>query len=181
MGTSARCAICGIRCESNTFSAATVGLDGFTVQRGEEILQDEAWRAATGIEWVPTLVARAAPDGPVSNEAYVTLRDESLTRLQAALALDGVHASLHGAMEVEGIGDGETDLVRAIRAVVGQDLPTVASLDLHANIPPDVAASTSVLTTLQTAPHVDGAATRGEPSSTWSVACGRACARPLRW
>ena len=63
-------------------------------------------------------------------------------------------------MEVEEIGDGETDLIEAVRNVVGPDIPVVASLDLHGNISPQVARQTDLLTALRTAPHIDGQETR---------------------
>jgi microcystin degradation protein MlrC len=66
---------------------------------------------------------------------------------------------LHGAMEVEDIGDGESDLVNSIREVVGLDIPITASLDLHGNIAPKFAELTNALTALRTAPHVDGSPT----------------------
>ena len=58
-------------------------------------------------------------------------------------------------MEVEGLGDGERDLVCRVRGTVGDEIPIVASLDLHANLAPEVLEKTNVLTALRTAPHVD--------------------------
>src|SRR3546814_3395699 len=58
--------------------------------------------------------------------------------LRAALAagpLDAVYLCLHGAMVTESHEDGEGEILRRVRAVVGPELPVVASLDLHGNIP----------------------------------------------
>lgn len=154
-----RCAICGIRHETNTFSSLRTELDDFRVQRGEEIQLGEFWNSFENVEWIPTLLAGASPHGLVSKEAYLQLKDELINRLHDGLPYDGIYMNLHGAMEVQEIGDGESDLMKGVREVVGSDVPIVASLDLHGNISPAFAASTNVLTALRTAPHVDGSQT----------------------
>ncbi|MBO3802408.1 MAG: M81 family metallopeptidase [Candidatus Brockarchaeota archaeon] len=88
--------------------------------------------------------------------AYLALRDEFLDRLSSSLPVDGVLLNLHGAMEVEGIGDGEGDLTKAVREVVGGEVPIVATLDLHGNVSHELARNVNVLTALRTAPHRDG-------------------------
>lgn len=155
-----RLAIAGIGHETNTFSPLRTGLERFAVSRGAEILERYGVEALEGVEWVPILCAGAMPDGLVVRATYEALRDELASRLADAMPVDGVYMPLHGAMEVEGVGDGETDLVSAVRAVVGPDVPIAASLDLHANIAPAFAASANILTAMRTAPHIDGRATR---------------------
>jgi len=154
-----RCATCGIRHETNTFSTLRTELEDFRVTRGEEVKLGEFWNSFEDIEWVPTLLAGASPHGLVSKDAYLKLKQELVGRIRDAMPVDGVYMSLHGAMEVEEIGDGESDLVNSVREVVGLDVPIVASLDLHGNIAPAFAESTNVLTALRTAPHVDGSET----------------------
>lgn len=154
-----RCAICGIRHETNTFSTLRTELEDFRVTRAEEMQLGEFWSSFEGIEWIPTLLAGARPHGLVSKNAYLKLRQELISRLCDAMPLDGIYMHLHGAMEVEEIGDGESDLVKGVREIVGSDVPIVASLDLHGNIAPAFAESTNVLTALRTAPHVDGSPT----------------------
>ena len=58
-----RCAICGIRHETNTFSTLRTEREDFHVLRGREILHDGPWDGLQGVEWVPTLTAGAAPHG----------------------------------------------------------------------------------------------------------------------
>ena len=48
--------------------------------------------------------------------------------------VDAVYLDLHGAMVTEHLDDGEGELLARVRAVVGADIPVVASLDLHANV-----------------------------------------------
>ena len=150
-----RLAICGIRHETNTFSALRAGIEDFHVSRGDEILVDGPWQAFDNVEWAPTLVARAQPHGLVLRDTYESMAAELVDRLRQASPVDGVYLDLHGAMEVEGVGDGERDLVCRVRETVGGACPIVASLDLHANLAPEVVEKTNVLTALRTAPHVD--------------------------
>ncbi|HID55469.1 TPA: M81 family peptidase [Candidatus Poribacteria bacterium] len=155
-----RCAICGIRHETNTFSTLRTELENFRIQRGEEILQDGFFKSFKEVEWVPTLLASASPHGLVSREAYLKLKEELLERLSDKLPVDGIYMPLHGAMEVEEIGDGESDLVGSVRRIVGEDVPIVASLDLHGNIAPAFSQAANLLTAYRTTPHVDGVQTR---------------------
>ena len=157
-----RIAVGGISHETNTFSTLRTGLDDFFIRRGEEIVQGEFWDRyrAEGVQFVPTLMAGASPHGLVRRDAYLQLKSELLERLEAALPVDGVYLSLHGAMEIEEIGDGESDLTGAIRERVGAAVPIFASLDLHGNIAPAFVEAADFLTALRTAPHRDGAETR---------------------
>ena len=102
-----RCAVAGICHESNTFSTLRTELRDFRVWRGDELLDLAVGDRTPDIEWVPTLVASAAPHGVVSRDAYLTLRSELIESLERGMPYDGVLLNLHGAMEVEDIGDGE--------------------------------------------------------------------------
>ena len=162
MPNTARIAVGGIAHETNTFSTLRTGLADFEVQRGEDAVAGPYWNEvrAQGVEVVGTLIAYAYPHGLVEAAAYQTLKAELVERLQRALPVDGVYLVLHGAMEVESIGDGESDLAQAIRATVGPDVPIAASLDLHGNLAPSLTRDLDALVALRTAPHRDGAETR---------------------
>jgi microcystin degradation protein MlrC len=157
-----RIAVGGISHETNTFSTLRTGMAEFHVQRGEEILRDPVVEEARerGMEVAPTLLAGAGPHGLVERETYLSLKEELIERLECQLPVDGVYLRLHGAMEVEGIGDGESDLARAVRERVGERVPVVASLDLHGNIAPELVRAVNLMTALRTAPHRDGRETR---------------------
>lgn len=150
-----RLAICGVRHETNTFSPLRAGMADFHVLRGEEILADGPWQVFDDVKWAPTLVSKAQPHGLVLRDAYEEMAAELVDRLRQVSPVDGVYLDLHGAMEVEGMGDGERDLVCRVREAVGDEIPIVASLDLHGNLAPEVIEKTNVLTALRTAPHVD--------------------------
>jgi len=170
--TRPRCAICGISQESNSFSRLLAGPDEFRFSRGDEVLGDYVADAHPDIEWVPLLCARGTPFGPVSRALYEEAKSEILRGLQGAAPVDGVLMRLHGAMEVEDIGDGESDFVAAVREVGGDGVPIVASLDLHANMAPSVVAATNAMTAYRRAPHDDA-------RETWHRAAAHA-ARALR-
>ncbi len=157
-----RIALGGIRHETNTFSPVRTTVADFAVLRGDDMLHDpfwEAWRRPD-IELLPTLSAEATPNGLIEQETYQALRDELLELLRAVCPVDGVYLDLHGAMEVEGIGDGERDLVAAVRSCVGPDALISVSLDLHGNIAPDLVEDIDILTAFRTAPHRDVDVTR---------------------
>lgn len=117
--------------------------------------------AAAPAEWdlVPLVWANAIPSGPVTREAYEEIAGEIVARIQAIDDLDAVYLDLHGAMVVEHFDDGEGELLRRIRAECGSDIPIVVSLDLHANVTPEMAEHASVMISYRTYPHVDMAET----------------------
>ena len=49
--------------------------------------------------------------------------------------------------------------MRLIRAAVGDEIPLVISLDLHANISPEMVDYTSAISIFRTSPHLDMADT----------------------
>jgi len=157
-----RIAIGGISHESNTFNPLYTGIDSFKIMEGRNLLRDEAARFLTdiGIDVVPTIHASAFPSGVVEKETYLKLKEELLSRFEEGGKIDGVCLILHGALEVEGIGDGEIDLVKAVRETVGEDAYISASLDLHGNMPPESVETADILTAYRTAPHRDAAETR---------------------
>jgi microcystin degradation protein MlrC len=155
--------------ESNSFSAATTGLTDFgwtpdgcveTALRAEEAsstVMSGYLHAARGFGWRlwPTLVARATPRGPVTEEAFETLVGALLAALRRAPRLDGVLLSLHGAMVTERYASGDTEIVRRVRDAVGRGTPVVVTLDFHANVTPEIVDGTDVLLTYKENPHVD--------------------------
>jgi microcystin degradation protein MlrC len=152
----------GIMHETNSFTPLPTAYDDFVISRDLERYADDSGQLAPldTIDLIPTLVASAQPGGIVQRAAYERLKAEILAGIAAALPVDGLLLDLHGAMEVEGIGDGETDLIQAVRALVGDQLLIAVSLDLHGNISPELVASANILTAYRTAPHRDMRATR---------------------
>src|SRR3954470_6270462 len=90
-----------------------------------------------GFDLIPVLAVWATPSGIVTSDAIERLShvlDEGLRTAMTAGPLDGVLLALHGAMVTENDDDGEGQILHQVRLTVGDDVPIVATLDLHANI-----------------------------------------------
>lgn len=107
----------------------------------------------------PTTWAAASPSGYVTRDAYERISTMIIDGLRQALPLDGVYLDLHGAMVAEHIDDGEGELLRRVRELVGPAVPIVASLDLHANVTRAMIAHADSLVCYRTYPHIDMAET----------------------
>jgi microcystin degradation protein MlrC len=90
----------------------------------------------------------------VSKDFYAEARNRLLADLETAGPLDGVLLDLHGAMVVEGLDDGEGDLLQAVRAAVGA-VPIAVTLDFHANVTRSMVDTATLLHGYKTYPHVD--------------------------
>lgn len=97
----------------------------------------------------------AWPAGTATAETFAWLRREMLEAIRAALPVDAVLLALHGSMAAEGTPDVEGDILEAVRAMVGQKVPLVATLDLHANITERMVRNSDALVLYHTAPHID--------------------------
>ena len=155
--------------ETNTFSTLATDRAQFQTRElryGGEVL--EVYRAtgtclggmidgaaARGLTLLPSLAAAASPAGRVSRAFYEDAKARICGDLRAAGRLDGVLLDLHGAMVPETVDDGEGDLLRAVRDVVGPALPVGVTLDFHANVTADMVRHASLLHGYKTYPHVD--------------------------
>src|SRR6202034_2715293 len=133
-----------------------VGLAGFI---GEA--ENHAW------ELVPTIFAAASPCAHVTSDAYERIAKVIVDGIANAGPLDAVYLDLHGAMVSEHFDDGEGEILRRVREIIGDKLPLVVSLDLHANVTPEMVHHADALIAYRTYPHIDMADT------------GRASARHL--
>src|ERR1700712_1490630 len=133
-----------------------VGLAGF-VEAAE----------ANGWEMVPTISCGASPSAHVTQDAYERIVKVMVDGIKSAGRLDAVYLDLHGAMVTEHLDDGEGEILKRVRKIIGKDLPLVVSLDLHANVTPQMVEHADALIAYRTYPHIDMADT------------GRAAARHL--
>lgn len=168
-----RVAILGMHLEANRFAPVTTAED-FRASchlEGPAILEEAAKLApampaevpgfiaamdAAG-PWtpVPILVTGVEPGGP-ADAGFVR---ETLARMRSmlteALPLDAVYVTNHGAMTATDSTDPDGALYAMVRAVVGPDVPVVATVDLHANISDRMAESVDAIVAYRTNPHVD--------------------------
>src|SRR6266478_6432515 len=125
-----------------------VGLAGF-VEAAE----------ANGWELVPTISAAASPSAHVTKDAFERVMKEMVDGIAAAGPIDAVYLDLHGAMVTEHFDDGEGEILARVREAIGKDLPLVVSLDLHANVTPEMVEHADALIAYRTYPHIDMADT----------------------
>ena len=136
--------------ETNSFSAMPTGWTNFEetmLYRGDATartattfsLPMHVWKKATEEhqgQVVESIAAFAQPAGLTVKSVYEGLRDELLADLKAALPVDIVLLSMHGAMTADGYDDCEGDLLANVRAIVGPDVVIGGELDLHCSITP---------------------------------------------
>ncbi|MCE8470024.1 M81 family metallopeptidase, partial [Rhodovulum sulfidophilum] len=172
-----RVALAGFLHETNTFAPSPADLAAFRqgggyipMSRGAEMAEaargvnlgiSGALAVAEELGWdaVPILWTGAIPSAHVTREAFEIISDEIIAGIAGAGTLDGVFLDLHGAMVAEHLDDGEADIARRVRDLVGPDVPVVAALDLHGNISAPFVDSLDACVGFRTYPHVDMAAT----------------------
>ena len=181
----ARIAVGGFLHETNTFAPTKATYDDFVhgggwpaMAQGADVLRVmrkinvglagfvEA-AEVQGWQLTPTISCGASPSAHVTRDAYERIVKVLIEGIKAAGNLDAVYLDLHGAMVTEHFDDGEGEILRRVREVIGSDLPLVVSLDLHANVTPEMVEHADALIAYRTYPHVDMAET------------GRAAARHL--
>ncbi len=164
----ARVLVAGMQYELNSFVAGTAGLERFhqfrlaegadiwAVARGEEVDGASRVAHARGIDLVPVLLAFGGA-GPVLEDAvYEHFRARILAGVRAHQgAIDAIYLPLHGAMATLATDDTEGDLIGRIRALVGPDIPVVASFDMHCNFTAAMARGLDAAVGFKTCPHVD--------------------------
>ena len=158
--------------ETNTFSIRSTNLQSFRDRyflNGDQAISargdkntELAGLLDTGrdYEWDIThiLSAAAGPGGVVTRDAFDTLSAPLIVAASNG-AWDGVFLILHGAMVTDFCGDGEGEILRRLRAVVGPDLPIAVTLDPHANVSTTMCDLAQILVSFTTYPHVDIRAT----------------------
>ncbi len=167
--------LCGsINHETNTFVQGTTDRASFQERwevQGEAVpdafagtetqlggVIEEATRSS--VEMIYSVNAAATPGGVVTETAFESYAEQLLTDVEAHRdELDGIVLPLHGAMVTEHCTDGEGELLARIRDVVGEELPIVATLDLHGNVSERMATNADAIVGFETYPHLDKAAT----------------------
>ena len=109
---------------------------------------------AAGAELLPLAWCIANPAGPVQDQAFELIAALVCAGLAHAMPVDGVYLDLHGAALADSFPDAEGELLRRVRAIVGE-VPITTSLDPHANMTADMADLSDSLSPYLTYPHVD--------------------------
>jgi microcystin degradation protein MlrC len=173
----ARIAIGGMQHETNTFAPSKADYGAFEagggwpgVQYGEPVFGAVAGAnipaagaidalRAQGHSLVATAWGAASPSAHVTTDAFERIVGGLVDNLRKAGPVDGVYLDLHGAMVTEAHDDGEGEILRRVREVVGPRVPVAASLDLHCNFTQAMFERCDALVAYRTYPHVDMAET----------------------
>jgi microcystin degradation protein MlrC len=107
----------------------------------------------------PLCWCSAEPSSYVTHEAFERVAGIICSSLREIDGLDAVYLDLHGAMVSEDYEDGEGELLRRVRDIVGPSVPVVISLDLHANVTEGMLDDCDAMTIYRTYPHLDMAQT----------------------
>jgi microcystin degradation protein MlrC len=169
-----RIAVAGFQHETNTFASTLAGYAEFEeadawpgLLVGNDVIRGltgtgvsitgfyDAAMAAGGYEIVPVLWCAAEPCSYVTTDAFDRIAKQIVDGIRNAGELDGIYLELHGAMVTQVHQDGEGELLRLIRDLIGSDLPIAVSLDLHANITPEIVELASSINIFRTYPHID--------------------------
>ena len=105
-------------------------------------------------EIIPIMAAFATPTGLTTKEMFEFAKDKIISNI-ATKNVDGILLSLHGAMVSEAALDGEGELLKVIRKVVGPSTPIVTTLDLHGNVTDTMVENADAFFPYETYPHID--------------------------
>jgi microcystin degradation protein MlrC len=97
----------------------------------------------------------AQPGGTATRDAYERMRDEILAQIKAALPLDGIVLSLHGAMVADGYLDCEGDFLERIRVIVGPKVIIGVELDPHCHLTLKRCELADIIVLYKEYPHTD--------------------------
>ncbi len=106
-----------------------------------------------GAEYTVPIAASAWPSGPVHDAAFEHIAGRICDAV--AQGCDAVLLDLHGAMVTQTFDDGEGELLRRVRAIVGPKVPVGVALDMHTNLYDGMGAHATAIAGYQTYPHID--------------------------
>jgi len=155
--------------ETNTFSRVLTDMTSFRrrdfhmeneipgAYRGTRSALGATFEAADKYGWtlIHPISASANPSGLVTHGAFEEIAGVVLGAARKQGPIDGALLHLHGAMVTENYEDGEGELLRRLRGVVGPEVPVIVTLDLHANVSQAMADHASALIAFRTYPHID--------------------------
>ncbi len=133
-----------------------VGADAIT-ERGNENTELAGFLDtghAHGWQLHHVLSAEAGPSGKVTRSTFDWLCNPVIAAIKEQ-SFDGLLLGLHGAMDLDFCDDGEGELLRRIRSVVGENMPIAITLDSHANVSEQMCALADIVVSFKTYPHID--------------------------
>lgn len=155
----------GMHHESNTFNPIITGKKDFRVIYGEDIFNnirenDSASGIITtlkgaGYEVVPTVFARAVPNGEVDYNFFQEIKSYMMDIARSQRGkIDAITLALHGSMRVEGLGEAEGVILEELREIF-PEIPIFASLDMHGTMTEKMHKNADGFVGYKQAPHTD--------------------------
>ncbi|MCI0621809.1 MAG: M81 family metallopeptidase [Acidobacteria bacterium] len=115
----------------------------------------DAARQATDLELVPIMWAVGWTGGALTQDTFEFLKEKLVNGIASTPSLDGVLLAFHGSMAAERTDDTEGAILSAIRRVIGDKIPLVATFDHHANMTRRIVDNLDALVAYLTCPHRD--------------------------
>ncbi|PLX88731.1 MAG: microcystin degradation protein MlrC [Desulfuromonas sp.] len=154
--------------ETNSFSLHKTGKRAFMAryalmgataiaERGAENTELAGFLdAGRAHDWQVThiLSAAAGPSGKIRRQAFDWLCEPILSSIKNH-QYDGLLLGLHGAMGLDFREDGEGELLRRTRSLVGNEMPIAITLDPHANVSRRMCELADIIVSFKTYPHID--------------------------
>lgn len=154
--------------ETNSFSLHKTGKQAFMAryalmgaaaiaERGAENTELAGFLdAGRAYDWQVSHVisAAAGPSGHIRRQAFDWLCQPILDSIRNH-QYDGLLLGLHGAMGLDFCEDGEGELLRRIRRIVGKQMPIAITLDPHANVGKQMCELADIIVSFKTYPHID--------------------------
>lgn len=154
--------------EVASFNPTPSHYDNFNVSFGEDIVARHrgvrsemsgalgVFASRAGVEIIPAYSARSLTSaGTLAASDFDRIASEFLAAIRNAPTVDGVYYSLHGAMAAENEDDPEGFLLAETRKILGEKIPIVVSLDLHAVLTDRMLQHCNAVVMYHTYPHVD--------------------------
>lgn len=162
-----RVLVAAIHHESNSFNPIVAGINDFSVLRGEEFFKNIRKNDSlsgvivtlqeAGYEVIPTVSARAVPNGLVDYDFYMGIKNDIIEMAKKAneeKPLDAITLSLHGSMRVKDLGEAEGVLLKELRELF-PDIPIYSSLDMHTTMTKEMHNNCDGFVGYKCAPHTD--------------------------
>ncbi len=164
-----RVGVVGFLHESNTFLAVPTTRGNFeraSLTKGPDVL--ERWAGTKhelggfiegaghfGFAAIPIMATYAIPSGTVATSSFEGLLAELGFEITKNLPLGGLLIALHGATVSERFPDADGEIAQRVRRIVGGNTPIIMTLDLHANVSPNMVANTNAIVIYRSNPHLD--------------------------
>lgn len=151
-----------------SFNPVPTLYEDFAVQRGDALFDYhqgvgsevggalKVFAGEPSVAVVPTLGARGITSGGTIAQAdFERLARELLDAVRQAGPVDGAYFALHGAMASSGEDDPEGYFLQEVRRILGEQIPIVASFDLHGILTDRILRHADAIVIYHTYPHVD--------------------------